>query len=229
MRLHACATATVSWQRGEERGDGGVIAEGFAEVGEAIRIARAEDEAAAELKRVLAQAVLAKAGGVGAFASGFVFAPENMQQVSAAQAGSTIGLAFRIHQERKCDVRLFAKDARVVRVAQADGGDLRVFPAEGRFVFAQLRDVLAAEHSTVVPQENEHGGIRGPQRTELHFTAVSVRQNDARKPSAKSCFHVYTFSDGCAAASSDRNAAEWPNLVLCFVRPRLPAWLHKPA
>ena len=170
-----------SRKSGKERGDGSVVAKGFAEVGEAVHVAGAEDEAAAELKRVLAQAVLAKAGGVGAFASSFVFVPENMQQVSAAQAGSTIGLALRVHQERKRDAGLFAEKAGVVLVAEPDGGESYTFFFEGLLVFAQLRDVLAAEHSTIVPQKYEHRRTLRPQRAELNRTVVRVGQDDARK------------------------------------------------
>ena len=166
---------------GEERGDGGVVAEGFAEVGEAVHVAGAEDEAAAKLKRVLAQAVRAKAGGVGALASGFVLAPENMQQVSAAQSGSAIGLALRVHQERKGDAGLFAEKAGVVLVAEPDDGEARAFFLEGLLVFAQLRDVLAAEHSTIMPQKYEHRWALRPQRAELNRTVVRVGQDDARK------------------------------------------------
>jgi hypothetical protein len=48
-------------------------------------------------------------------------------------------------------------------------------------VFAQLRDVLAAEHSTVVPQKHEHRWAFGPQRAELYRTVVGVGQDDPRK------------------------------------------------
>ncbi len=57
------------WQGGEECGGGGVIAEGFAEVGEAVDVPGAEDECAAELEGVAAEFVLVMAGGAGAFAA----------------------------------------------------------------------------------------------------------------------------------------------------------------
>ena len=171
----------ASRKRSEEVGDGRVVAEGFAEVGEAVHIAGAEDEAASELKRVLAQAVLAEAGGVGALASGFVIAAEHVQQVAAAQAGGAVGRALLVDQKRKCDADVIAEKAGVMLVAEADGGEPRTFFLEGGFVFAQLRDVLAAEHSTVVPQKDQHRrGVR-PQRAELNRAIVRVGQNDPCK------------------------------------------------
>jgi hypothetical protein len=49
------------------------------------------------------------------------------------------------------------------------------------FVFAQLRDMLAAEDSTVVPQEDNDGGIGLPQRAEADIAAARFRQHDIRQ------------------------------------------------
>jgi hypothetical protein len=57
------------WQGGKENGGGGVIAEGLAEVGEAVDVPGAEDEGAAELEGIAAEFVLVMAGGAGAFAA----------------------------------------------------------------------------------------------------------------------------------------------------------------
>jgi hypothetical protein len=38
-----------------------------------------------------------------------------------------------------------------VPVAKADGGERRALIQKGLFVFAQLRDVLAAKNSAIVP------------------------------------------------------------------------------
>jgi hypothetical protein len=46
-------------------------------------------------------------------------------------------------------------------------------------VFAQLRDVLAAENSTVVPQENQDSGSRLPKGPEPDLAAIGVGKNDA--------------------------------------------------
>jgi hypothetical protein len=60
-------------------------------------------------------------------------------------------------------------------IAQTDSGHLGSFAAEGLFVFAQLRDVLAAENSSVVAKENDHSGRSSPQGAEPHVATVSIR------------------------------------------------------
>jgi len=49
------------------------------------------------------------------------------------------------------------------------------------FVLAQLRDVLAAEDSPVMPKKHHHSGALLPQGPEPHLTSVRIRQNDRRK------------------------------------------------
>jgi hypothetical protein len=50
---------------------------------------------------------------------------------------------------------------------------------EGLLVFAQLRDVLAAEDSAVVAEEDDDGGIRFPERAEADGFAVGVGEDYA--------------------------------------------------
>ena len=69
-----------SRKSGEEHSRRGIVAKGAAEVGEAIDIAWTEDKTAAELKRVLAQTVLAKPGGLRPLSRTLVVAPEEMKQ-----------------------------------------------------------------------------------------------------------------------------------------------------
>jgi hypothetical protein len=42
-------------------------------------------------------------------------------------------------------------------------------------VFAQLRDMLLAENSTIMPQKDDDGGRISPQGTECYGLAVHVR------------------------------------------------------
>jgi len=46
-------------------------------------------------------------------------------------------------------------------------------------MLAQLRDVLAAEHSPVVAQEDDDGRLRLPQRAEPNGTLVGIWENDS--------------------------------------------------
>ena len=76
---------------------------------EAVHVSRAENKTPAQLKRVLAQAVLRMAGGFGAIASGGVVFAKKMQQVGAFQLQCFVSLAFLIYQQRKCDAGFVAK------------------------------------------------------------------------------------------------------------------------
>ena len=70
------------------------------------------------------------------------------------------------------------KEAGVARIAEADGGEGRAFFAEGLLVFAQLRDVLAAEDSAVMAEEDEDNGVGFPERAEADLVAEGVGEKD---------------------------------------------------
>jgi hypothetical protein len=59
---------------------------------------------------------------------------------------------------------------------------------------AQLRDMLAAENSPIVPQENHHGRLRGPQRPETDLSPVRVWKHDHRESLAENAFHEFTLA-----------------------------------
>jgi hypothetical protein len=153
----------------------GVIAERLADVDEAIDIAGAENEASAKLKRILAQTVLARSDGFGAFACAGVIRPQEVKQVSFLEAELAIGDALIVNQKREGDVVFLAKEAGVVDVAQADGSNSGATLTELLNVFAQLRDMLLAENSTIMPQKDDDGGRISPQGTECYGLAVHVR------------------------------------------------------
>jgi hypothetical protein len=56
-------------------------------------------------------------------------------------------------------------------------------------VFAQLRDVLAAKDSPVVPQEYHNGRLPGPQRAETNRLPVAIGKGDFRQPAAERSIH----------------------------------------
>ena len=94
-----------------------------------------------------------------------------------------------VNQEREIDAGLFAKLGSVDAVAEADCSEGGSFAAEGRIVLAQLRDVLTAEDSPVVPQENDHGGLFIPQRAQPDFAAVGIRKTKEGQLAAESGVH----------------------------------------
>jgi hypothetical protein len=148
-------------------------------VSEVVHVAGAEDEAAAQLKRILSEFVLAMAGRLRSFPAPRVVAAKQMEQIGGAKLYCTIRLALFVNQQRKCNPRYFAEDARVVAIAHSDGRERSSFGAKLRLVLAQLRDMLAAKDSPVMAEKHHHHRRRGPERPEPLLAAVAIRQRDA--------------------------------------------------
>ena len=183
-------------QGGDERGGTGVIAEGPAHVGKSVHITWAEDETSAKLKRIAARTMLAVAGRAGTLPGGLVVSPQQMQNVGLAQAGGTVSQPLLVYEKRESDAGLLPKEPRVSAIAEAHGSHAGSPIFERLFVFAQLRDMLAAEESAVVPQENEDGRLPLPKRSEADFPAVDVRQGYGRE-----CFTERAGHQGAATVT----------------------------
>jgi hypothetical protein len=151
-------------------------------VGEAVDVAGAEDEGAAELERIAAELVLVVAGGTGAFAALKIVTAEEVEEVSLAEVSEFVGLAVLVDEEGEVDAGFLLEETGVILVAQADGGEGGALFAEGLLVFAQLRDVLAAEDSTVVAKEDEDDGVVFPERAEADGVAEGVGESDVGEP-----------------------------------------------
>jgi hypothetical protein len=174
----------------KERGRSCVVAEGFTKVGKAIDISWREDKAAAKLKGIRAKFVLLMTGRPRALAAFKIIGTSEVQQVGGGQIGDRVSLALFVDQQRKIDARFFAENAGVVAIAKADGGQGSAFVQEGLLVFAQLRDVLAAKNSSVVPQKNDYDRLALPQRTQPNFLSIRVGEHQIRKPLAQSFAHA---------------------------------------
>ena len=74
-----------------------------------------------------------------------------------AQPNGFIGFAFVIDQQREMDTGFLAEESGIAGIAQSDDSEMSAFFLELGFKFAQLRDVLSAEDSTVVAKEDHHG------------------------------------------------------------------------
>jgi hypothetical protein len=86
-----------------------------------------------------------------------------VKQVRALQFCGAVCGAFYVNQERKCDAGLFAERARIVKIAHSNRREIRSACLDFALMLAQLRDVLAAEHSAVVAQEYDDSRLRLPQ------------------------------------------------------------------
>jgi hypothetical protein len=134
------------------------------------------------LKRILPHLVLAVSGAFGTRARLGVVAAQEVQQVCRFQFRGAVRNAIGIDQQRESDARLLAKGAGVVHVAEADGRKRGSGLLEFLLVRAQLRDMLAAEDSTVVTQKDNDGRILLPERSKADLATGAFRQHNVRKP-----------------------------------------------
>jgi hypothetical protein len=149
-------------------------------VRETVDIPRSQDEAAAELKRVLSEPPLAVTGARSAAARGAILPTEQVEQAGRRQTGRAIRASLRIHQERERYARRVAELPRRLGVAQSNGRHHRSSLPNHRFMIAQLRDVLAAEYSAIVAEENDHRWPFLPQSAESRLAPVAIRKYDIR-------------------------------------------------
>ena len=150
-----------------------------------VAIAGSEYEAPSQLEGIPAELVLSMAVPAGAFAGGGVIAPKKVEQRGAAQSGDAIGVAFLIDEQRECDSGFFSEEAGIVLVAQSDCGDAGAFTLEISLVLAQLRDVLAAEDSAIVPQKGQHRRGFGPNRSQPDLIPLRIGQTQSRQSCAQ--------------------------------------------
>jgi hypothetical protein len=147
-----------------------------------IAIVRGEHEASSQLKRILAELVLAMSILLGSSAGGHVIRAKDLEEVAHPQSGDAIRNAFFINEQRKGDASLLPEESAIVLVTQPDGGDAGSLLTKFRLVLAQLRDMLAAEDSTIVPQKNHNSRRFGPDRSQPDLIALRIGQTDARQP-----------------------------------------------
>jgi len=120
-----------------------------------------------------------------------VLTPQEMQEVRGLQARDAISLAVFVDQERKGNACFFTKHPGIIAVAQSNRGQSNTFVTEGLLVFAQLRDVLAAKDSSVVPEKYQNGGLSGPQRAETNLLPIAIGKADLCEPGAEGFFHGF--------------------------------------
>ena len=145
-------------------------------MGENVSIAGGEDEAGAQLEGILAQFVLTVAGGLSLLAGGEVVPPEEMEEVSLPEVRDLVGAALFIDQQGEGDLRLLAEEPGVVGVPKTDRGEGGASFLDLQLMIAQLRDMLAAEDSSIVAQEDEHRGSFFPQGPKADCLAVWIRE-----------------------------------------------------
>jgi len=168
----------------------GIIPERPADVAEQVQIPRAEHKASAELERILAESLLTVTGAAGAGARDGIGLEKNVEQIRRPKPGCPVSLPLIVDEEGKPYAGFFTKGARVIPVAKTDGCQTRARGMKRRLVLAQLRDVLAAKDSAIVPEKNENRGAGLPERAQANQRAVGVRQRCVRECRSKSRRHI---------------------------------------
>jgi len=166
-----------------------VIAECLADVNKAIDIPRSEHKAAPELKWVLPQTMLAMSSGLGAFARRGIVLAQHVKHGSLAESNRGVGLALFVNQQREGDLGVLAEVPGVPEVAKAYRYQTGALLTKILFMFAQLRDVLAAENSAVVAKKNNHRRGLCPKRAKARGMAIEVGQRDSRQFAAEGLWH----------------------------------------
>jgi hypothetical protein len=111
-----------SWERPHKVLSRGIVTKCLADVNKTIHIAGTEDKAAAKLKRIFADPMLAMPASLGTRTGFGVIAPKQMKDVRALQFCRTISLPILVNEQWEIDFRLFAELVGEVSVTQADGG-----------------------------------------------------------------------------------------------------------
>ena len=154
----------------------------------------AKNETAAELQWVFAQPSLAMSGELGAFARNHIVFAKQMKKAGLFQFEGAIGFATLVDQQRKLDSSFFAEGLCILRITQAYCGQVCSLVKKRRLKFAQLRNVLAAEDSTIMTQEDQHHWLLGPQRAESNRMAIAIGQADICQTAAIGVIHGESFS-----------------------------------
>lgn len=103
---------------------------------------------------------------LGPFARLQIVFAQKVQQRSMAQPNSLVRFALVVDQQWKLDTSFLAEELRIAGIAQADHDEMSAFLLKLSFKFAQLRDMLSAEDSTVVTKKDHHSRSRFPQGAE---------------------------------------------------------------
>ena len=121
---------------------------------ESIHIAGSKNKAGAELKRIAADPKLPVPRRSGPGSGLSIIPAKHVQHVRILQPSGAIGPAFLIDEQWKRDACLVPESPGVVPISKSDRRQIYTFRLERRFVFAQLRNVLAAKNSSIVAQKN---------------------------------------------------------------------------
>ena len=116
-----------------------------------------------------------------------------MEDIRLLQAENTIGGEVLVDNQRKLNAGLCSKGASVFHAAEADRDNAGTPRFDLRLMRAQLRDVLTAENSTPVAQEDDDRWLLRPKLAQADDLAVNVRQFKRSEPAAEGLRHRHIF------------------------------------
>jgi hypothetical protein len=140
-----------------------------------VYVAGPEDKATAQLERIFAQFVLRVPGSFCSRPRVAIVGAEHVKEGTDAEFDGAVCDAVSIDQQRECNSSVRSKNARVLHVTEAYGGSPDAFDLKPLFPLAQLRDMLTAKYSTIVPQKRHHARHAGPKRAQSNPFSVAVR------------------------------------------------------
>jgi hypothetical protein len=154
---------------------------------EQVHIARTKNKTPPKLERILPQAVLPMPARFSPRPRFRVVLPQQMQDVRLPQSHGSVRHALLVDQQRKHDAGLFTKCPRIGPIAHTNGGEIQLV-----LVFAQLRDMLTAEDSSVVTEKNHCGRRCFPKRAQADFASIAIGQNELRERCTERVDHPET-------------------------------------
>ena len=162
-----------------------LVPERLAHMREQVHIPRTKHKTPPKLKRILPQPVLPMPTRLRPRPRFRIVLPQQMQDIRLPQSHGSIRPALLVNQQRKRDAGLVTKCPRIGPIAHPDGCQIQLV-----LVFAQLRDVLAAEDSAIVTKKHHHRWRRFPKRAQADFATIGIGQNELRERCAERLGHA---------------------------------------
>jgi hypothetical protein len=156
-----------------------------------VHVSRAKYERSSELERIAAQPALPVTLAAGSSPGFGIKAAEDVQKIGGAKTRGAVCLPLLIDQQREPDAGLLAKLAGVVAVPEPYCRDARTCCPERLLALAQLRDVLAAENSSVVPEKCDHSRPGFPEGTKPDIVPVNIGKRNIRESGSNRGCHVW--------------------------------------
>jgi hypothetical protein len=103
-----------------------------------------------------------------------VVGSEQVKDVGASETHGAIRKPLLVNEQWKTNSGLLPEETGMGPVAESHGGQGGTLALKRALMFAQLRDVLAAKDSSIVPEENQNGRTVLPYRAEAMILPIAI-------------------------------------------------------